>query len=140
MPETMDVQRMEAGREMDALIHERVMREEEVGCIHADAPLVDPDLSNRRRCTACGEEFGSTTYAMAVSWWPYYSTEMPMAWEVVEELTRCGLQVEILNHNDRTHSFDGLWTVSVDGHEARAETAALAICRAALAYKEATHV
>jgi hypothetical protein len=146
----LNVEEMEAGRELDALIHERVMGGNPVGCLHADVVRVNPGRSNLLRCEACGETFGDTTYAMAVSWWPFYSTDLEAAWEVAEKARlmvwpRLSAPGWCAGPNTHPNPFTAaVWEATGMNQNgegvvyyhlntaAPADTAPLAICRAAL--------
>lgn len=109
---------MNAGRELDALIAEKVMGFETVNFKSSDPHeiIVTKDAEGNMR--------------MAV---PFYSTDIAAAWEVVEKL-RDTWAIEL-------HGRDGAWSCLVEeGDEvtahfiaiAEADTAPLAICLAAL--------
>lgn len=88
---------MEAGRELDALIAEKIMGQDySLNSLEGSLVLKDP---------------------------PHYSTNIAAAWEVVEKL---GPDWDLI-------SMEQGWIASVGSSErARAETAPLAICLAAL--------
>lgn len=102
---------MKAGRELDALIAEKVMG--------LDGPQY-PD------CPTCG----SANYCRETPYLPY-STEIAAAWEVVEKLKTPDVYLEVLSHKGEPH-----WVCRIIGGKdpigAGAETAPHAICLAAL--------
>ena len=112
--------RYNAGRQTDALIAEKVMGLEPwpglKGAFKPSAEL--PDLS-----------------PMPMAPQPY-TTEMNAAWQIVEKLVADGYEVALVS-TAGPHRGKGLWTCAMaSGHrgaKAHADTAALAICRAALA-------
>lgn len=61
-----------AGRELDAALHTALTGKPV--CLHQKTTLVKPGLSRLRMCDDCGRSFGDTTYAMACSEVPHYST------------------------------------------------------------------
>ena len=67
---------------------------------------------------------------------PPYTTNMDAAWQVVEALLDAGYEVVVLS-TTKAHESKGRWTCAIArggaGAKASADTAALAICRAALA-------
>lgn len=109
---------LEAGHELDALIAEKVM-----------------GWSNVRRDANGGTAMGHAPWAP--EWGNYvdsYSTNMAAAWEVVEKMEKRGWDGMVRVVSDgyvaRFESLHGESFASVDPREG---TAALAICRAALA-------
>ena len=118
----MNIDELEAGRELDALVAEKVMKcktatKEWNGVLH---PFCCCDGSDHeQRCT----------YVPGML--AYYSTDIAAAWEVVEKLFTLNAFVEIGND-----AFQ--WTVMViprsrrDCNYGYGETVHLAICRAAL--------
>jgi hypothetical protein len=129
----MDIDTMEAGSELDALVAEKVM---EWNGTH-DVQYVDLDTwySWCKNCGKLGEdgEIGHWEPGMdqpkgcAVP--PRYSTDITAAWEVVEKMPR----LELIKYPGG-HFFAGTGYADEDGweFEAEAPTAPLAICRAAL--------
>lgn len=114
-------------RAMDARVHE-FLTGEAIPCVHE---TVSPVAGSLVRCDGCGEEFGTTTLAMARNAWPRYSTDIAAAWEVADKMADDWPEYFV-------HKRDGEWMVTwgFDGYgyeEATAPTAPLAICRAALA-------
>ena len=106
---------MEAGREMDALVAEKVMGWKRVPHAHPEIEAAGGMWLTPRGPRMC----------------PAYSTDIAAAWGVVEWFTRRSYTVAL----HTTHS-DG-WVCSIRGallaDTAQAPTAPLAICRAALA-------
>ena len=120
-----EILNMPAGREMDALIGEKIMG------LHPNPKLCPYCRAtmwvgkNRSRCTDCNEWRYS----------PYkeYSSEIESAWEVVEGLcneTGCDV-VKVCKRDPEL--LRGEWSCNFGrGFEAFGDTASLAICRAAL--------
>lgn len=138
----MSADEMPAGRELDALVAERVMGADvSIAPMHTwelnadgtiDTVAWDSDYHNGPSCTRCGYSFcihceGETAYTAAPCQVepPRYSTNITAAWQVVERM----------RNPDFRLNKDGDWGCSFGG-ELRfvglADTAALAICRAAL--------
>jgi len=114
-----EILKLEAGRELDALIAEKVMGLPVVEL--KDAP-----------CPYCGSEMrfcGARSWCSDCREWrhsPYkeYSDDIAVAWEVVEKMEHC----MIYKHDDSYEcEYAGQYLDSVE-----ADTAPLAICRAAL--------
>lgn len=119
-----------AGKEMDALIAEKVMGWEVTGVLYnseaddSGLPVMSPE---RYQGVA-------TRYHEVFMWSP--STRIADAWQVVEKMGCC--HIEIVHWGD-----SDTWQVNIGGTEARrsytmpqdnwAATTPLAICRAALA-------
>lgn len=113
------IEKMEAGPEMDALVAERVFgwagwKRAEGDCLHG----IPPDATGRDRHGTCV---------------PNYSTHIAAAWIVVDKLARLSFGI------DREQCFGVRYDVRCyddpdmrDKVRATAETAPLAICRAAL--------
>ena len=138
----LEPQTITAGRELDALVAERVMGIKPTPITVIDGTGVRADVgtlssSYRLPDGRTGREARSL---------PHYSTDMAAAWQVVEAMERCGLWL-MLEHCRFREMFDvepdrfaeaGQWTahfqtpVNCLGSEC-GDTAALAICRAALA-------
>jgi hypothetical protein len=131
---TRDTQtQMEAGREMDVLIAERVMGWRRVQWATEAGRAIEPgwmlvneiDWATDHYRAARSDELPSSDFDVLV---PRYSTDIPAAWPVLEKLM-ADFNVEL--------RWDGRrWTCCVihpfyRGHAA--DTAPLAICRAALA-------
>lgn len=68
-------------RELDAIIHE-VRTGTRIPCTHSE---VKPVRGSLVQCTGCGEEFGTTTLAIARDAWPRYTSDFLAAWELVVE-------------------------------------------------------
>lgn len=135
-----DVATMEAGRELDARVHE-LMTGERIVCLHQRTTPVSGSLV---RCDDCGEEFGSTTLAMARNTWPRYTTDMNAAWKVAEKfklvvfprMSQPGwCAVPWMETRLNEHGYGVLPFYAKEA--GKADTAPLAICRAALAALDA---
>lgn len=133
---------MEAGRELDARVGEKVMGQDmEVRPAHEWRPLWEGMLGAEDRsriCNRCGlstlgehEEGGSCRIFT-----PPYSTDISAAWEVVEALIARGLYVKV-EDGYPADSDERAWHCRLhhgfSWEDAWAPTAPLAICRAALA-------
>lgn len=130
----MDIDKLEAGRELDALVAEKVMGLN-LTVIPETCPYCDGYVSQNRDpgwCGSCGAYVNEPEP---------YSTDIAAAWEVVEKMRTwkgkgtlgCRACIEI-------HSIDGSfeegenkpYLAMIWGKEGIAKTAPLAICRAAL--------
>ena len=119
-----EIWKMEAGRELDALIHEQVFGK----CAHDWIKVTNKPLDKKGnsiyKCSKCGDR----RPAREAMGWRNYSTDIAAAWQVVEKMSKL-YHVEIEN-------FDNGYGVTLDDYsqtwEAHADTAPLAICRAAL--------
>lgn len=125
---------MEAGKDMDVLVAERVMGES----LDCDHPAVEVVQGSLVRCVFCKEEHGSTSLAIsrAMNSPAPYSTDIAAAWRVVERLRGLGFGVDIhANGTNHPEVFSQEYEVMMgfDAESVRADTAPLAICRAALA-------
>jgi hypothetical protein len=124
-----DITKMEAGREMDVLISERVLGEH----------IFSPHFLNQGICEIChkrGPAYGHFSPN-------YYSTDIAAAWEVVEKMCNGDKnKFMIYRYGFNNRGLPGknpiCWRVNF-GHGndnlleyASAETASLAICRASL--------
>lgn len=141
---------MEAGEDLDDLVHVHVMG----GCLHDEGFEGDSSVHHEEgpfyRCKkGCGYGQIVGIGIRAVLLWPRpkYSTEIARAWEVVEAL-RARRQDLVLNdgsYQPITYEIQagldahGPWTFccfalegGINARSARAATAPLAICRAAL--------
>lgn len=106
---------MPAGREMDALVAEKVM-----GCWVKVRTLGTDSPTRLWSCGCTGEKSHN---GPAGSGLLPYSTDIAAAWEVVEKLAR---PLTLVFHHD------GRWDCTFAGGEhALGDTAPLAICRAA---------
>ena len=135
----MDYSTMEAGREMDALVAEKVM-----GSVPCDAWEI-----HNTRSWVLGDSCGHSSCYPENSGPPEYSTNISAAWEVVKKIFSMGFEISVSTYS---RDEDTLW-VCVIGHGmegcvfpeaasapegmmdvpgADAPTAPLAICRAAL--------
>lgn len=114
---------MEAGRELDALVAEKVMGwEPGPGGIHLFPPKDEP---NRKRFTRWNGEARVTEI-------PHYSTDIAAAWEVVEKLGH-KFQMFLNTRGKWTEADFVHWPDNLKGYvAASADTAPLAICLAAL--------
>ena len=110
----MDIDTMPAGRELDALVAEKVVKRD----IHVYECPASPFSRKNGRCCCV----------------PHYSTYIAAAWEVVEKLRADGYRFRGVEEHDE----DPGWRCLVGkpsfypSYEAHADTAPLAICPAAL--------
>jgi hypothetical protein len=119
-----------AGHELDALVAERVMGWKWCdvrlrGSTNTVRVLLPPRDGYWRQDGAHDER----DFARAAP--PFYSTEIRAAWEVVEALNERGFGVEVFRYG-KAEGLEREWFVSIGDTEADADTAPLAICRAAL--------
>jgi hypothetical protein len=144
---------MKAGRELDALIAEKVMgwkpRQSKHGYWNLDGPNGEhfTDIDRRDYTAQYDKETGQKV--QQAPWWeyfwdeiPFYSTNIADAWEVVEKLGRWrGFDFMLVMPNPEQtfhlHTYEAGWYEATnDGPERRvvsdADTAPLAICIAAL--------
>lgn len=112
--QTVDVDSMEAGREMDALVAQKVARLKEVR----------PAEWRKGEWIYTYNETPFETHWAPV---PYYSTDIAAAWQVVEEIT------DMLH--PASYTFIELWEAQ-SMWACTASEAALAICRIALKASE----
>lgn len=126
---------MIAGRELDALVAERVMGWTLTTPVD---PACDFAVGTKRDGTDARRNFGRGPDGKEVSF-PLYSTDIAAAWQVVEKLRADGYEVQVAAEPDpRVSAYhceiarlsDSGSTVEFD------DTAPLAICRAALAAVE----
>ena len=121
----MDIDTMEAGREMDALVAERVM-----GWRH-------PDTSGHNADQMLPPDWVAWNDIRSV---PPFSTDIAAAWQVLEKFLP---HVRVECHKDSDYT-DGtgwhadIWADSGHGCSEGASTAPVAICRAALKAVEPT--
>lgn len=120
---------MEAGRELDALVAEKVMG------------LIVPEWGEETPCPYCGSEMrycGTRSRCSTCQEWRHsrykeYSTDIAAAWEVVEQFAGKAY----IGMARSTHFQD--WKVVISDryrtYEVEAETIPLAICLAALRAK-----
>ncbi len=134
-----NIDEMPAGRELDALVSEKVMGwvwiafeiAHTTDVVRRPYPGDSWDVQHGRRA--------DFTEPIAYGWdsnLPHYSTDIAAAWRVVDR--RKGEYTFILSYNQHEHT----WWVCFDPvnhYEARADTAPLAICRAALKAVEHAH-
>ncbi len=121
---------MEAGRELDALVAEKVMGEPRPTGNVPDGVLAGVTTSSSGGGNWVGTTTGFTSGDEPV-WLPKpYSTDIAAAWEVVGKFAGSNCTetpIEIFGNED------GTWDVVLCGfHEAHADTVQLAICLAAL--------
>ena len=136
---------MKAGRELDALIAEKVMGWEavndelEIAKREGNPDLVDSQRWHRRKVWFKGNEKMACEECGTL---PAYSTDIADAWEVVRKMG----MVLIENSGEAFGKLDE-WNVQFVGHDKEgephwvsesAETVELAICLAALKAKEVT--
>lgn len=121
---------MKAGRELDALIAEKVM-----GLVLTCPvdPRFDHSVGTNRDGTSAKRNF--CRWPDGKEWWiPFYSTSIADAWQVVEKMKEHGMHLLILSANDsgmvHCNFFKG--TAGEQNGIAMADTAPLAICKAAL--------
>jgi hypothetical protein len=118
-----EILKLEAGRELDALIFAKIF---DKMAFRSDGNFV---FSNKREYLDDGDAYYLGEYQEIIQL-PFYSTDIAAAWEVVEKIRE---YIECIWPNDR-----GLWSLlSYERLEeglttVSAETAPLAICRAAL--------
>lgn len=121
---TDEINELEAGRELDALIAEKIFNR----CVHVLTATPEPGIFKCRKCDAGGFYF-VTDYEGRVVGVPRYSEDIRAALEIAEKLKAFSLS----RHSDGSwHCWH--WNKTHIG--AVAETAPLAICRAALAHSE----
>jgi hypothetical protein len=122
----MSTTELQAGRELDRLVHERVWAQ----CAHRNRRKAVCSQGPTEVCEDCGED----------AWWgeksvPWYSANMTNAWRVVEHMRTQGWLFTLADSSEpgqwyaRFHRLNRL-------NAAVRETAPLAICRAALAATE----
>lgn len=137
----MDVDLMEAGRELDALVAERVIGAKWYA-------FTDPgDTGTSRILRLDSDARGSLRRGLIVpaqmdepidSFYGYdglprYSTDIGAAWEVAEKMVSDGHVFIVKGDGLRTGDFSPRWTVLCDNlPRTDADSAPLAICRAAL--------
>ena len=120
-----EIDKLEAGRETDALVAEKVM-----GWRKVSSQIITETMRGSLPWTRWWGEKQNAAGRWRIVDLPKYSASISAAWEVVEKLKAEGMTVDI---QSRTPG----WTVVVDelhdlGVEVRAPTAPLAICFAAL--------
>lgn len=118
----MDIDNMPAGRDMDKLIAEKVFGWDDFWCndrqLMGYPPCEQVSIMEAERHPV-----------------PYYSTDIAATWEVVEKVASlgCGYMVEDAEEGHICTFFKGFkFPRRIDEYEAEADTAPLAICRAAL--------
>lgn len=122
-----------AGRELDALVAEKVM-----GWTFQTFPEgACPEVRHWHRTSPIPEERSPEWAASFIGACPPFSTDIAAAWTVVEKLRSLGFGV-VIDNLPSTSGRDVGWTVAVvgistqDAFAGTAHTAPLAICRAAL--------
>jgi len=138
-----EILNMPAGREMDALVAEKVMRL----CVHdwTFIPNNDDDGGVGRTCQKCHKEFWGLNPPAYGESYGSYSTDISAAWEVVETLRERQIPIQI--RGDEWYDGGG-WIVEimdvlgeqvkhksyieVTGPNRGRPNVCLAICRAAL--------
>jgi hypothetical protein len=119
-----DILKMEAGREMDALVAEKVMG------IKVRVSDGEWELCARMDYADAGELMVDDTGLFYSERIHTYSTDIAAAWEVVEKLS--DKVIDISRQLEGMTVETAHWDVEIDGHEAYALAVPLAICRAAL--------
>jgi hypothetical protein len=102
-----------AGRELDALVDEKVMGTR--------------DIVRHLSTTEPGIEIPCIHQV------PPYSTDIADAWKIVEHMKAAGMEIQILYPSGAIFEWSVAFDNPFDAPFAKAETAPLAICRAALA-------
>jgi len=131
---------MEAGREMDALVAEKVM-----GCSvmreNYHRTLGDGGKWEWLRCGCIGGPHNYRDDTARDGMLVYYSTDISAAWEVIDKLLSVGMSVELNAYPSARYDVriyksiphdGGMPTTSMFAGEALDDTVPLAICRAAL--------
>jgi len=132
-----DIENMPAGRELDAIITERVMGW--IWCVWVYTYTTPPyPYGQRFRFLGEPDRYANwlekwdgkeemPNYSQSEEYeWPEYSTDIAAAWQVVEKFPGVTIQ-----HNPDTNRWH-VYLRKVEGGYADADTAPLAICRAAL--------
>ena len=124
--ETVKIDEMQAGREMDALIAEKVMGWAVFYGEYKGYELLDDEVAQGYPPE---EEADGVPFEI-----PYYSTDIAAAWEVVERITekRWKFKLRRLPGKDYMAYFQNLLRFPIECESAPSGTAPLAICRAAL--------
>jgi hypothetical protein len=146
----MDVDEMEAGRELNALIAELVFQTDlKTKCDNFKAGRCDGE--RYVRCGACGKgghgncygyNYGEGAVQIACAdncQAPDYSGDISAAWEVVEALENCFVELTYCGKNEAGYEC-GVTILTNGEHFACANTLPLAICRAALKAVSASEV
>lgn len=137
----MDIDTMEAGREMDALVAEKVMGWRDIRCHQGgNLPFGVPDddfnrdVDEHKKHGNCG--FPMEYHREPI---PMFSNDISAAWEVVEKLLDKNLHLILRDQAENGYSAD--FYLAQDwpnppckfiAEYVRGDTAPLAICRAAL--------
>lgn len=119
----MNIDEMQAGREMDALVAERVMGwdRDVMGCLGAPKGAKEYD-------TQCHSWIGAWDENGNPNFLPHYSTDIAAAWQVVEWMKDWNFTLDWLGSD-----WQAMFQTEDDGEFfVNADTALLAICRAAL--------
>ncbi len=137
-----EIMKLEAGRELDALIAEKVMGNDPLiswaiynkdKTAYYDVLERRQDASDQLAKSRSLRDHGATV-DMLKTYKPY-STDIADAWQVVEYLEKRDILIDIVRISDRDSLY---WLVRLrligynTAYVARAETAPLAICKAAL--------
>ncbi len=129
---------LEAGRELDALVAEKVMGL----CLHEWPVITDDDWNWEVRCPKCNTtKYGGHSDLMPIEGYTEpYSTDIAAAWEVVEKIERMfwpkrdlWWQLESAGASGSDLEAAVVFEGSVAKATAQAVTMPLAICRASLA-------
>ena len=115
---------MDAGRDMDALVAEKVMGWNNIEGGHGHPTESGPFV-----------DCGCLSHAYQKQEIPHYSTDIAAAWEVVEKMMDEGEYTSLECYGGRYCFHIHLTADTDDIHIEVAETAPLAICSAALAAK-----
>lgn len=124
----MQIDEMEAGRELDALVAEKVMelrRVEEGNVYFWPSPEMVEQIRKRHPDVIGVDYFPA----------PHYSTDIAAAWQVVDKLTDENEPFPrfcIFWHKELEWGAEFQMTQELFPHRVYADTAALAICQAAL--------
>ena len=132
---------MDAGRELDKLIAEKVMDEPEYWSVHFGGSHYG-DFKTLAGAEKCAKKIQGDYKARVETYFdcPHYSTDIVAAWEVVEKLGNWHgfdfiISIPVQKLGDEKYEA-GWYEQSHDGPESRAvgyaDTAPLAICLAAL--------
>lgn len=126
----MDVTKLESGRELDALVAERVFG----FCIHQYEPFIDPRSkwsTKPLRCTKCGKESSDLLEENFPVRYPPYSIDIAAADPLWDRLAEDGWDISIYKESDQAWRFN--LNRGREFHSGWAETRPLLACRAALA-------
>lgn len=126
----MDIDKLEAGRELDVLIADKVMGKGEwstIGGIYFGPPE--------------GKAKAHAEHTAEVNRIPHYSTDIAAAWKIVEKLERDGIMLWHIGREDSMPNWRAEFGRNHQPALGRAEgnTLPLTICRAALKTQEIAH-